>query len=126
MFSPENGFSLVEMHVAEYGGGCYAVKDPAAVQSRVELCNGKPVFLMVHARRDSVCDLFASTPQQSDYVASWSRGEKPPVAALPPRWKNFPIVKQLRHLRLDLRNRQAWRSRSLRNRRFYSLVDWTI
>ena len=33
-----------------------AVSDPAIVKSRVELRNCEPVYLLIHARRDVICD----------------------------------------------------------------------
>ena len=73
---PENGFSLVEMYFADVEGTAfYRVADPAAVRERVQLWTSDPVFLLVHARRDAVRDVFATTPQQSDYVSDWSGDE---------------------------------------------------
>lgn len=127
VLSPANGFSVVEMFIAELGGRCYAVKDPATVQSRVELCNSRPVFLLVHARRDRVCDLFARMPQQSDYEAEWSVANRGGSAAtVPQAWKDFPGIKQLRKLRRKWRDDRRRRSHSLDNRKFYSRVDLTI
>jgi SAM-dependent methyltransferase len=119
VFSEENGFSVQEMYVAELDGTTFAVKDPAAVRGRVELCNTRPVYLLVHARRESVREIFARPPQQSDYVVEWGagqRGAQQPVAA----WKNFPGIRQIRRFR---RQRRDVRRRSLDNRSLYSPVD---
>ena len=70
---PENGFSVVEMYFADVEGRhFYRVVDPAAVRERVQLWTSDPVFLLVHARRDAVRDVFAAAPQQSDYVSDWA------------------------------------------------------
>jgi SAM-dependent methyltransferase len=130
MFCATNGFSVVEMYIATVEGCAYAVRDPEVVRSRVELCNDEPVFLLVHARRDSVCEIFAQPPQQSDYVAGWANSRTSQVGGEPARWKTFPIISQLRELRASLRQaareRSALRSRSLTNSDFYTPADLGI
>ena len=118
-FSPDNGFSVVEMYVAGGDGLCYSVIDPAVVRERVELCTQEPVLLMVHARRDRLVPLFAAPPQQSDYTVFW---EAKPAAAPPPEvaWKTLPGIRRLLQIR---RHRRFLRQRSLKNRRFYTPVD---
>jgi hypothetical protein len=119
VFCADNGFSIQEMYVAEIDGTAFAVKDPAAVGVRVELCNTRPVYLLVHARRDCVREIFAKTPQQSDYVVHWStapRGAAKPVAA----WKGYPGIRQLRRF---LRARRELRPRSLKNRELFTPAD---
>src|SRR5439155_16690936 len=79
-FGPDNGFSIVEMYIADVDGRrAYRVRDPAAVGARVELCNREPVYLLVHARRDVVRPIFSAMPQQSDYVRDWSAGTSAPL-----------------------------------------------
>jgi SAM-dependent methyltransferase len=122
VFSEANGFSVQEMYLAELDGTAFSVKDPAAVNARVELCNARPVYLLVHARREAVRDIFASPPQQSDYVAEWGagpRGAPKPVAP----WKTLPGIRQLRSLRRRQLAARAGRRRSLDNRNVYSPVD---
>lgn len=122
VFAEANGFSIQEMYVAELDGTAFAVKDPATVGARVELCNTRPVYLLVHARRDAVRDLFTSPPQQSDYVVEWGAGQRgvpKPVAA----WKSYPGIRQLRNLRRRQLAARAIRRRSLENRRFFTPVD---
>jgi hypothetical protein len=76
IFSPANGFSVVELYLATLDGKAYLVRDPEAIKARVELCNDKPVLILLHARRARVVSIFESYPQQSDYVQLWqaSRG----------------------------------------------------
>lgn len=119
VFCADNGFSIREMYVAEVDGTAFAVKDPAAIGARVELCNTKPVYLLVHARRDAVCEIFAKTPQQSDYVVHWGSatrsGAKPAGA-----WKGYPGIRQLRTF---LRAKRYLRQRSLGNRAVFTPAD---
>jgi hypothetical protein len=130
MLSKDNGFSVVEMYFATLDGCAYSVKDPEMVRSRVELCNEQPVFLLVHAKRDAVCEVFAKPPLQSDYVADWAGRQGLAKEALVSRWKSYPFVRQVRELRASFRRasgeRLVRRSRSLKNRRLYSPADLRI
>lgn len=119
VFSADNGYTVQEMYLAELGGKAYAVKDPAALGARVELCGARPVYLLVHARRDAVREIFASTPQQSDYVVHW--GNEPVGGAkVAGAWKAYPGIRQLRRY---LRARRAMRQRSLDNRAMFTPAD---
>ena len=72
-FSPENGFSVVNVVVFEYYdySPMYRVPDPASVRSRIELVNPRRVGVIAHARRDRVVPIFENWPQQSDYTEVW-------------------------------------------------------
>jgi hypothetical protein len=74
VFSPENGFQVEKMFVCETHaeGKWYAVADPQVVGARVTLVNHQPTFLMVRARKIQEKEVFAQTPLQSDYVATWN------------------------------------------------------
>lgn len=122
VFSADNGFSIQEMYVAELDGAAYAVKDPATVGGRVELCNTRPVYLLVHARREAVREIFARTPQQSDYVAEWDSRQQQTPKQVPP-WKSYPGIRQLRNLRRRQLAARAIRRRSLENRKVFTPVD---
>jgi SAM-dependent methyltransferase len=137
-FSPElfyralgadNGFSMIEMYVADLDGHrSYSVQDPAVVRSRVELCNSEPVYLLVHARRDAVREIFAAMPQQSDYVRDWS-GSTTPSERRPLRpqpWKTLPVVRQVRRMRQRMLARRQRRLQSLENRSLYTPADLKI
>lgn len=130
MLSKDNGFSVVEMYIATLDGRAYSVKDPEVVRSRVELCNERPVFLLVHAKRDTVCEVFAQPPLQSDYVADWANCQQLSKEALVGRWKSYPLVRQVRELRASFHRASAERlvrrSRSLKNTRLYSPADLKI
>ena len=125
--SPDNGFSVVEMYFADVEGRhFYRIVDPAAVRQRVQLWTTDPVFLLVHARRDEVREIFATPPQQSDYVSDWA-GDRTVVS--PKRfeaWKESPLLKPIRRVRRQLLLRRHRRIFSLDNRAFYEPVDLRI
>jgi hypothetical protein len=78
VLSPENGFQVERMVACEFFdfSQWYEVADPTVVRSRVELLNcRRRVQLLVRARRTHVADIFAKTPQQSDYVIEWDGAE---------------------------------------------------
>ncbi len=74
VFSAVNGFQIkvVLLHEVVPGGGWYVVRDPDVVQSRVELRNELPTYLLTIAQRVSRKNILATPPQQSDYVALWN------------------------------------------------------
>jgi SAM-dependent methyltransferase len=126
--SPENGFSIVEIYFAEVDGSrYYHVTDPAVVKSRVQLWTSEPLFLLVHAQRNAVRDVFATVPQQSDYVSDWAESSR--MATHPERyqaWKESPLLQPIRHVRRQLLRRRHRRIFSLNNRAFYRPVDLRI
>jgi SAM-dependent methyltransferase len=122
-FSAANGFSIVEMYMAEANGPVYAVKDPAQAKSRIQLCNRNPVYLLVHARRDAICDVFVQPPQQSDYQAAWAA----PAAPRPRNGsQSFSILAPARTIKSFLRRLRDRRLLSLANREWYTPVDLGI
>lgn len=130
VLSPSNGFLVLEMYITTLKGRAYSVKDPEMVRSRVELCTEAPVFLLVHARRDTVCEIFAQPPQQSDYVADWANAQGMGTGRTASRWKMYPVIRQLQELRASfrkmLREREGRRSRSLKNAKLYSPADLSM
>ena len=105
----------------------HRITDPAAVRSRVQLWTSDPPFLLVRARRDAAGDIFAATPQQSDYTADWADGSQ--MGARPKRdvaWKESPILRPIRRIRRQLLLRRHRRIFSLKNRAFYQPVDLRI
>jgi len=78
VLSPENGFVVERMLACESYSGSrwYEVTDPAQVKARVELIgSGQRVMLLIRARRTHEAAIFATWPQQSDYVEAWSKGQ---------------------------------------------------
>ncbi|MEI6340328.1 MAG: class I SAM-dependent methyltransferase [Verrucomicrobiota bacterium] len=119
VFSPENGFRIEGMFMAEIDGSrWWSVRDPAVARSRVELVNDRPVYLLVQAVRDAVVPVLAATPQQSDYVVAWS-GDHGPArhAAWKQRLRSLPILRSLDAAR---RRRQVQRWASFNNSNLYT------
>src|SRR5437764_5546830 len=129
-FSPElffralgrdNGFSMVEMYFADVEGRrYYHVADPALVLSRVQLWTREPVFLLIHAKRDVVRDIFAAPPQQSDYTVDWAESSR--MGGRTERyiaWKESRLLRPIRRIRRELLLRRHRRLFSLDNREFY-------
>jgi len=104
IFTHDNGFELKRVTLAEarFPGtelaparGVYEVADPAEIGSRVELLSSRPAMLMVEARKISRAELFQPAPQQSDYVAAWTRKEAGPAAhasAARRLWRKLPVA----------------------------------
>ena len=123
VLSKANGFSVVEMYIARLEGFAYSVRDPEVVRGRVELCNAEPLYLLVHAKREVVCDLFVQPPQQSDYLTDWSRVEEKSNGKQASRWKMYPVI---RHLRQKRAAREVRRYRSLKNQALYLPANLSI
>ena len=74
VFSPENGFAVEHMFIAEGSFGkvpWHSVADPKEVRRRVEMVNDVQTYLLVTARRVASVPIFTSWPQQSDYSLAW-------------------------------------------------------
>lgn len=80
VFSADNGFELERIMIFEEtpGSSWYRVADPDAIRQRVELINGQSTMLLIIAKKVKTVDIFARTPQQSDYVAIWTGDEAAP------------------------------------------------
>lgn len=111
VFSPENGFRVAGMYLAELDASrWWSVRDPAEARSRVELVNDHPVFLLVHAVREQVVPIFARTPQQSDYVSAWTgSGDGPARDGWTQRLRRLPLLRSLDAARIRRRQRR-WAS----------------
>ena len=73
VFTESNGYRVERMLVTEVSSArWYEVADPAAVGDRVQLRTFRPVYLCVAARRVAVRPIFATAPQQSDYLSTWN------------------------------------------------------
>jgi hypothetical protein len=84
VFAPENGFCVRRIVVFEQRVGrpqWYEAADPNDIGERVELINGRPTYLIVHAERIADVPIFAAPPQQADYSAHWSRNAAPRYGA---------------------------------------------
>jgi len=92
---PANGFEIrtVLLHEVVRGGEWYAVTDPDQVKSRVELCNSNQTYILTLARRIGTPEVFASSPQQSDYVALWeASAEAEPEVTDRASANGFPVA----------------------------------
>ena len=88
-FSEENGFKLEDVFICRWPRGrWYRVSDPKVIGTRVELINHYPTSLFVQAKRLRKTEVFATTPQQSDYVANWTGTTSPPSPPSAPRDKS--------------------------------------
>ena len=81
VFSPENGFlaCTASWCSSSASAGRDGTRRPTrtSINERVELINGRPTYLFVHAERVADVPMFAAAPQQADYAAHWSRNAKP-------------------------------------------------
>lgn len=76
VFSPENGYQLKALFLVPTwsDGDWFKVLDPALVGGRIgHNWSLKPLSLFAIAQRISVVPIFTRTPQQSDYVAEWTK-----------------------------------------------------
>jgi SAM-dependent methyltransferase len=83
VLSSENGYRVDSMIALELSPAnrWFSVANPAAIGSRVTLTNLWGVNLFVHAVREAKREIFAKTPQQSDYEALWEKdGSKREIA----------------------------------------------
>jgi hypothetical protein len=73
IFTPENGFELVSLVAFEDAPRAewYSVRRPSEVRDRVTVVNCMPLSLLVVAKRIGEADIFATMPEQSDYVSAW-------------------------------------------------------
>ncbi|MFN5325134.1 MAG: hypothetical protein ACK5C5_09470 [Bacteroidota bacterium] len=80
VFSEENGFRVRQLLLSADAENSkdqewFEVPDPKNVKSRVMLVNNKPITMRYIAEKIAQKDVFAITPQQSDYTATWERHE---------------------------------------------------
>ena len=125
--TPVKGYSGGGSYFAEcHGRRVFRAVEPAAVRERVQLRSAGPLFLLVHARRDSVRDVFATVPQQSDYVSDWAGAQ---VAVQPQHyqaWKESPLLRPIRRIRRSMLLRRPRKIFSLANRAFYEPADLRV
>jgi hypothetical protein len=94
VLAPENGFEVTEMLIWERyeGSTVYRVFDPQQVRSRVMPHTKSETFLAVIAKRTHEAEIFAVTPQQSDYVVDWESGSHRPPTIIS---EEQPILKRI-------------------------------
>lgn len=93
VFSPENGFKVENMFIAEGSFGqvpWHAVSDPRTIGRRVELVNDVQTYLLVASKRIATPPIFTAWPQQSDYSLAW-QNKTPDANFKPIVESNFDI-----------------------------------
>lgn len=133
IFSEENGFAIrdVMLYEARYPGleltkkhTVFKVVDPGVARQRVGLLNKKPVMMMVEAVKVRDTEMFATTPQQSDYVAMWN-GDGGGATTLPWRDRAKQAIRGLPvAVRAPIQGRHQKRVFSLNNKTFYTRERW--
>lgn len=95
VLSPANGFQVERMMAIEISPAhrAYLVANPSEVKSRVTLTNAWPVNMFVHARKTAKTTIFARTPQQTDYAATWKASEANQSAPAVPGGSHTPSTK---------------------------------
>jgi hypothetical protein len=111
VLSPENGFQIktVMVHEVVKGGLWFVAADPQVVGERAELCNSRPTYILTIAERVSDVPIFATTPQQSHYVAEWARDKGEParkIAQDKPAWSIRKLVPQ--SLKQEIKRSLPW------------------
>jgi hypothetical protein len=108
--SRENGFEVERMIVHAVGpyNRWYEVPDPDVIRARIEPLTFYPLQLMVQAKRTKAGPIFATSPQQSDYIPRWEdptsatgSADKPaafPPPARPRLSKHLPGVARFLHV----------------------------
>jgi SAM-dependent methyltransferase len=134
VFVPKNGFELLRIYM-RCNRSFYHIADPASVHGRVELLNSEGAMIMVHARKVSHVPDTLITPQQSDYLTTWTdyQTEKHDgrlKSLIRARISPASVAKVSKALN-DLRQKRAvwrWKTQSkLSNRKFYVPVTrWDV
>jgi hypothetical protein len=112
IFSEENGFKIVTvlLHEVIPEGGWYIVTNPNIIQSRVELCNSMPTYILTIARRIADTKIFSQNPQQSDYVTAWEQSnntEDKGAGSWIKKWRSY-IPDGIKRRLHKYRTRREW------------------
>ncbi len=134
VFVPENGFELLRIYMC-CNGGYYHIADPVTVHGRVELLNSRGAMIMVHAHKVGHVPDVLITPQQSDYLTTWTDHKtekhdgrlKSLIRARISPASVAKISKVLNNLR-QKRSVWRWKTQSkLSNRKFYvPVTTWDV
>lgn len=121
--SPANGMTLKGVFLAlpfVDPPRFFGVRPPESLAARTYLINPLPVYIMAIAQRTAIVPVFASHPQQSDYVARWEQaGDRPPTNSRGPaprrRLRSYlpaslrePLRRLLKPDPVDLGLRRRW------------------
>jgi hypothetical protein len=80
VFSEENGFRIIQLLISvDAPDGelqeWFEVPDPKTLKSRIMLVNDRPITMRYIAQKIAQKEVFQTSPQQSDYTATWNRHE---------------------------------------------------
>lgn len=130
VFSEDNGYRVENLYLIETAShfversrrqAVYRTVDPATLGRRISIVGDKPISLYVQAQRTAVRPLFAASPQQSDYKATWraaDAGEEP--ARGRDNSKPFEYFSSWEAFR---RRRRQRRKNALGNRKWFEPID---
>lgn len=105
LFSEPNGFEVRQVILFEHRRNAhwYEVLAPKSVRSRVSVKNSERTYVLVIARRVADVEIFAVSPQQSDYQAAWhGEGETAPMRAKRSEGVVSGVVENLKRLQCAL------------------------
>lgn len=96
VFSEANGFAVeaVALHEMLGRGHWYRMQDPVQLGHRFELTTRAPSYLLTIARKTADVPIFASWPQQSDYIPMWQGSDGSVSPSREPRG----AIRSIRHL----------------------------
>ncbi|HBJ33715.1 MAG TPA: hypothetical protein DDZ51_02910 [Planctomycetaceae bacterium] len=99
VFCEQNGFRVKQLILVEYGKGrWYQVSAPRDVRSRVLLGRSGKIYAMVVAERINASEIFATSPQQSDYSAAWEGEGVPAPSKIARKTLDSGVYAMARHL----------------------------
>ena len=101
LFSAANGFEVQQVILFEHRRNApwYEVIAPKTVRSRVSVKNSERTYVLVIAKRIAVVDIFATSPQQSDYEAAWhGEGDTAPMRSKRSEGVVANVVENLKRL----------------------------
>jgi SAM-dependent methyltransferase len=136
VFSAENGFAIrkiVLFDASKAEPAFFEVNDPAVTCQRSELFSSRPMLMILLAQKIADVPVFATPPQQSDYVAVWEKNQE--INAVEKASRHS----RARQLRIKLNPYWPWWLRrwrdiliyrwrhgppSLKNRRHFRRLKW--
>lgn len=94
VFSADNGFQIerVILHEGRETKKWYTVPDPEDVKHRVGITNTTPTLLLILAKKLLDSPIFATPPQQSDYVSTWNKTKSEAKASVTKKIR--PVLKR--------------------------------
>lgn len=100
-FSAANGFEVQQVILFEHrrNASWYEVIAPKTVRSRVSVKNSERTYVLVIAKRIAEVEIFATSPQQSDYEAAWhGEGDTAPMRSKRSEGAVAGVIENLKRL----------------------------